>query len=243
MILKFLYLEIFNSIRHIMVLLNFTKEEIEDFEQRIEYMNKLIQVFRWDSCNKIMIHLNINGKMKTSNLKDKLNLKGEKSLFRSLKALSDAGLIKKERNHEEPRNAYYSVNNRISDPSFDTKFVEYLIIKNKYDLISSYLSFANYSSLGFIKMITEIISDYIEENKSAYIGQSYIENTFFLQNIFNLRNHKEVKSKLSKFYLDVLNPYFTQNQPDEDQSMDNPAAIFIAFMPLNSTNYKENKTI
>ncbi len=209
-------------------------EQITDFENRIEYMERHIQIFKWESCIKILTYLNLYGKKQASELRDLIELKGEKSIYKSLKVLLDAGKIAKEADPNSQRDAkayYYTSGDSVHDPSFDAEFVKYLIQMEKYGLIADYMTNANKASISFIRVTTDIMRRHLENNQKSNITGDFLGNYSFFESVFSTPNPKEFHNKLKTFLKNEVRPLMNAER-DNKQPLPNPVSLFIAYMPL-----------
>jgi len=117
------------------------------------------------------------------------------------------------------------------DPSLEEGFMKYLLKNDNMKLLSKYLSYANNSSIGFIKVVTEIMENNILEFNDTTIGNQLIKNSFFYEVVLPNPNVKEMGRKLSNFVRTELYSKDLLNH-DFEKPMKNPTAIYIAFMPL-----------
>ena len=184
---------------------SFTEDQSDQFERYISYMERLIDVFNWPSCNEIRAYLTIYGKMKASKLSEYLGMQGEKSIYKSLNRLIDAKLVTKSFDPGTKRNAYYQLTNAITnDPPFPPSFISYLMETQRYQLLSDYLTSANRASIGFIEVMTAIMEKRIIEAQDPALGSAYVDSTLFIETILTVPDPAEFTSKVTKFIREEL---------------------------------------
>ncbi|MCH8906755.1 MAG: hypothetical protein IH840_06675 [Candidatus Heimdallarchaeota archaeon] len=211
------------------------QNEVEEYETRKTYMKLMINVFKWESCAQILSYLTIYGRMSAKELNELIGLRGEKSIFRSIKLLLDARFITKETLTNRKRNARYLVlNTVISDPDFDEGFVKYLMKKKELYLLGDYLSATNKSSMAFMKTITQIISQQLDKSVNPKNVTQFSKNSFFYEVIYPNEVAPELSTKLKQLIKQELGSKLKNLEIDLSKPMDNPSALYIAYMPLNT---------
>ncbi|RMG24228.1 MAG: transcriptional regulator [Methanobacteriota archaeon] len=201
-----------------------------DFQERIEYMLKIIDSFRWDSCAEILVYLALRGSMSANQLKRHLGMKGEKSIYKPLKALLEGGFIKKK---EGDKPEYYLSGQYIHDPEFDKDFLEYLLESGNFEVLSDYFEATNRISRVFLRLTDRLISEKVKSTKDVAIAQKFLEGSVFYENLISIDNPetlgKKIQNLIEKEVAKHVPPpeFWEQKVP-----LPNPAAIYIAFIPL-----------
>lgn len=208
-----------------------TPHRNKEYEERISYMKKHIQAWQWESSAKIMAFLHIYGKLQASELRELLELKGEKSIFKALKVLLDANRVAKEVDETDARTSYYyTVDDGINDPPMDEEFIEYLHQKGELHLLSDYFSAANISSIGFIKAMTDILKADILNEKSDRLHR-FLNHKLFLELILSMEDAKSFRESFAKFLQTEIRKYGKGKEDQRDKLVD-PIGLYIAFIPM-----------
>ncbi len=201
----------------------FDHEETEKaYKARLDYMEMISDVTRWPSTAKAMVYLTIYGQLDTNELKDLLGLKGEKSIFRTLRPLIQAGFVKKTNSGK-----FQITGLTIHDPVFSEGFIRYLVSKNKLQILADYLANANKASNAFIEVTTELLHSKIMEQ--GHRTASFLKNARFLEMIFSGENMDKIK-ELTENYIAELKKLTIRPVPGNPVSM--PASIYLTLMPL-----------
>jgi len=216
-----------------------TAAEQEKFDKNIAFMEQMIDVYNWESNIQILGYLTINGRMQAPELAELVGLQG-KSVYRSLKKLLNAGLVKKELPDGQQRNAYYySTNALITDPQFSPDFISYLIELDKYGLIAEYLTAANRSSMGFLQVISNLMEQRIDRSQDPEIGSEFINNTIFKELIFSAADPIRIRDKINTFLKEELRPEMNL-EFDPKEKLKSPAAFYLAYVPLTDSDLTDN---
>ena len=213
--------------------MDYTKDQVVKFETNIKFMENLIQVYTWESCNKIRAYLAIEGKMRASEISKCVGLEGDKSVYKSLNRLLDSGLIAKELEEGSSRNAYYyATSHNVIDPDFDAAFISYLVIQNKYQLIADYITAANQASMGFLQVVTELLATKLSNTSELKTGEVLMPDTLFYESIISIENPQPLLQKIEQVFQEEIPKYRLQNH-DPKQGIPYPAAMYFAFVPLS----------
>lgn len=209
-----------------------------EYEKRISYMIKFIEVLRWESCAIILAYLNIYGKMTAQELREKTKV-GEKSIFRSLKRLIVADMISKELNDrvtDKRRNSFYYVSNdNISDPEMDSGFLRYLTETDRFHLISQWLLNTNRGSIGMIKAITRMMEESINQStKEESFDQlaDLLGRSLYLELVVDVPKSNQLKERIQKFLREEILPHKEKDQRNPKLPMKNPVGFYLALMPV-----------
>lgn len=206
----------------------FDKEESEEaYATRLNYMKTISEVTRWASTAKALIYLTLHGKMKLSDLRQQLDLKGEKSIFRTIRPLLNAGLVDKIEDEANSRDPFYiSTHKRIQDPYLSLGFLKYLATSNQLEVLSDYLSNANKGSMAFIEVSTELMRKRILDFQP---DKEFVWDARFFEMIFEGENREEIH-RLTEEYLGRISKLLSF--PEPGKPLKNPVSLYLSFIPL-----------
>lgn len=206
----------------------FDKEEtLNAYDARIKYMQKMIELWKWESTAKALVYLNILGKMKISVLNDLLGLKG-KSVFRSIKPLIENNFVEKVLDPQNLRDPYYQATGvDVEDPLFSKGFLEYLHQQQQQDILSNYLISANRGSITLISVMSEFMEKQLQ--RSATEGLDMLQNASFLEFLGEINDMSRVRNKFLELRKVLLEE---AKATDPSSAKQSPVALYLAFLPL-----------
>jgi len=112
--------------------------------------------------------------------------------------------------------------------------VKYLMDKNEFYLLGEYLSATNKSSTAFIKTITQIMADKWSKTDNPEIVAQFSKNSFFYETIYPNSLAPQFPAKLKKLVHSELGSKLKNCKVDLRQPMQNPSALYIAYMSLKT---------
>lgn len=203
---------------------------IMQFDERVTYMQKIIDAFKWDSCAEILVVLSLNGKMTARELQEELGMKGEKSIYKPIRALLEGGFILRE---EGTPTHYYLSGEYIKDPNFDREFLKKLLEMDKFNLLSEYFEVTNRISRVFLRIVDRIISGKVSETRNVSIAEKFLEGSIFYENILSVEKPSLIENAIRSFIKNELAQYVPKEEFwARKEPIKNPAAVYFAFMPI-----------
>ncbi|MFX0075053.1 MAG: hypothetical protein ACFE96_06390 [Candidatus Hermodarchaeota archaeon] len=207
-------------------------QKTQKYDKLIKHIETHLKVFTHESCIIIYTHLMIFGRMRYDDLLEKTRL-GRATIFRSLKILQDAGLVKKgiDPDIEDKRKNtfYYAQEENIDLGRPDKEFMAYLKKVGKFDLCEKWLKNSISIPMGMIKSASNII---IRQDMQKSIDKTPTgRKRVILYGIDSYEDSSEILAKIAELIEELKRQ--RHERPDYKQPLEKPAIFSLIFFQLN----------
>ena len=212
-------------------------------EQKLVLLRKYIQLFNKESNLAIYLLLGLHGQMTPNELIENTKF-GKATIFRSLKDLSEAGLVDADIDisiKDKRKNKFYFVIKELDDfPNTDDDFIAFCVKNSHTETLKDFIVFIRSLAVNSMKVSMDFRANVQERNSTEDWYSKVANKGLFAFSILDLKENEKIMT-FAKEFLEKVQALPDRKKEPSREPMKNPLVLSLGVFPLKITT-KDNQS-